>query len=186
MKKRILALTTSVLVVLAVLIVPMVAMATHQAEQQASTGRATTINITAQNYTSPVSTITFLEGTPSTNVSAPYNDFDGIGSPQAFGDPGTPVVTLLNGASVNYTISYNITTFTNSTVANEYYLINDKGAACASADNITDAVTFDTDTSTGTTIVHGAGNEKDLYLKITLSDEAGKSGTSTITILGES
>ncbi len=95
-------------------------------------------------------------------------------------------MTLLNGGSATYTIWYGITTFTNGVVASEYYLVNDKGAACADASAVSNAVTFDTPTSTGVTIAPGAGNEKDLYLKITLSSVAGESGSSTITILGES
>ena len=184
MKKRILALA-GVLALVAVLVVPMVAMATHQAEQSASTGSATTINIRAQDYTTAVADITFPAGTPSTEVSNPSNDKP---ETQILGDAGTakPVVTLFNGSSVTYTIWYNITTFTNDVVSNEYYLINAKGGGCADAGAITDAVTFDTDTATTTTIEAGAGKEKDLYLKIVLSDVAGQSGSSTLTILGES
>jgi len=148
---------------------------------------STTIEIRAQDYSTTVTDITFPEGAPGSEVSQPYNDADGSGSPQGFGDAGVakPVVTLYNGGSATYTIWYNIATFTEGIVSSEYYLINAKGAACTSADSITNAVTFDADTSTGTTIATGAGNEKDLYLKITLSDVAGKSGTSALTILGE-
>ena len=187
MKKKILALV-GVLVLVAVLIVPMVVLGDNTATQGASTTAATTIEVRAQDYTSTVATITFPEGAPSATVSTPTNDVDGGGSPQGFGGAGTakPVVTLYNGGSVTYTIWYNIATFTNGVVSNEYYLINAKGAACADDTVITDAVTFDTDTATAATIVNGADNEKDLYLKITLSALAGKSGTSVLTILGES
>jgi len=148
---------------------------------------STAIEIRAQNYTTSVSSITFLEGTPGATVSQPYNNIDGTSSPQTFGGAGSakPVVTLYNSGASTLTIWYNITTFTNSVVANEYYLVNTKGAACNSADDITNAVTFDTNTSTGTTIAVGSGNEKDFYLKITLSSPAGKTGDSTLTILGE-
>ncbi len=146
---------------------------------------STAIEIRAQDYSTAVTAITFPEGAPSATVSTPYNDADGSGSPQAFGTPSTPVVTLFNGGSVTYTIWYNITTFTNGIVSDEYYLINNKAVACTSADAITNVVTFDADTNTGTTIAAGDGNEKDLYLKITLSDVAGKTGISTLTILGE-
>ena len=145
------------------------------------------IEIRSQNYLTAVTAITFPEGATGATVSQPYNDADGSGSPQAFGDAGVakPVVTLYNGGSATYTIWYNIATFTEGIVSSEYYLINAKWAACTSADSITNAVTFDADTSTGTTIATGEGQEKDLYLKITLSDVAGKTGTSTLTILGE-
>jgi len=148
---------------------------------------STAIEIRAQNYTTLVSNITFPEDAPGATVSQPYNDIDGSGNPQTFGGAGVakPVVTLYNGGASTLTIWYNITTFTNGVVSNEYYLINDKGAACADVNAITNAVTFDTNITTGTTIAQGAGNEKDLYLKIALSASAGKTGTSTLTILGE-
>jgi hypothetical protein len=60
-----------------------------------------------------------------------------------------------------------------------------KGAACADDTVITNAVTFGSNQTTGITILHTAGNEKDFYLKIALSSEAGKTGTSDLTILGE-
>ena len=150
-------------------------------------GLSTAIEIRAQNYTTSVSSITFPEAASETTVSQPYNNIDGSGSPQTFGGAGVakPLVTLYNSGASTLTIWYNITTFTNSVVSSEYYLINAKGAACANADAINNAVTFGADTSTGTTIAAGAGNEKDLYLKVVLSAVAGKTGTSTLTILGE-
>jgi hypothetical protein len=151
------------------------------------TGLSTAIAIRAQNYTTNVTSITFPEAASGATVSQPYNNIDGSGSPQTFGGAGIakPVVTLYNSSASTLTIWYNITTFTNGVVSSEYYLINAKGAACNSAADITNAVTFDTNTTTGTTILAGAGNEKDLYLKVTLSSVAGKTGTSTLTILGE-
>lgn len=150
-------------------------------------GFSTAIEIRAQNYTSAVSTITFPEGAPGSVISQPYNNVDGAGNPQVFGGAGTakPVVTLYNGSGGSLIIWYNITTFTNSIVSSESYLVNNKGAACTDANCITGSVTFDTDTTTGVTIVNGAGNEKDFYLKITLSAVAAKTGNSTLTILGE-
>jgi hypothetical protein len=146
----------------------------------------TSISIRAQNYTNNVTDIIFPEGASGTTVSQPYNTYDGSGSPQTFGGAGVakPVVTLYNGSASTLTIWYNITTFTNGVASNEYYLINAKGAACNSADAITNAVTFGANTSTLTTIAL-VGYEKDLYLKVNLSSVAGKTGTSTLTILGE-
>lgn len=150
-------------------------------------GLSNTIEIRAQDYTTSVSNITFPEGDSGTIISNPYNDIDGVGSPQVFGGAGVakPVVTLYNGGASTLTIWYNITTFTNGIVSDEYYLVNDKVAACADVSCITNTATFDTDTTTGTTIAVGVGNEKDLYLKINLNTVAGKSGNSTLTILGE-
>ena len=153
----------------------------------ASGGFSTAIEIRAQDYTTSVSSITFPQATPESTVSGPYNNIDSSGNPQTFGGAGTakPVVTLYNGGGSTLTIWYNITTFTNSIVSSENYLVNTKGAACTDASCITGSVTFDTDTIIGTTIATGAGNEKDFYLKAILSAVAGKTGTSTLTILGE-
>lgn len=150
----------------------------------AAAGFSTAIEIRAQNYTTSVSTITFPQGAPGATVSNPSNS---AGNTQTFGGAGTakPVVTLYNGSAGTLKIWYNITTFTNGIVSSENYLVNNKGAACADASCITNAVTFDTNTDTGTTITAGAGNEKDFYLKIVLSAVAGKTGNSTLTILGE-
>ena len=148
---------------------------------------STAIEVRAQNYTTSVSSITFPVGASGATVSAPYNNVDTITAPQVFGGAGTakPVVTLYNGNASTLTVWYNVTTFTNSVVSSESYLVNAKGAACADASCITQSATFGADTTTGTTITAGAGNEKDFYLKITLGTPAGKSGDSTLTILGE-
>ena len=150
-------------------------------------GLSTAIEVRAQDYTTSVSTITFPEGATGVTISAPFNNVDTVTAPQVFGGAGTakPVVTLYNGSGGSLIIWYNITTFTNGVVSSENYLVNNKGAACADASCIAGAVTFDADTTTGTTITAGAGNEKDLYLKTILSSSAGRSGSSTLTILGE-
>lgn len=83
-------------------------------------------------------------------------------------------------------IWYTITAFANSVAASEKYLINAKAAACANVDAVNVTVIFDTPTDSGIQILTGAGNEKDLYLVLTLGAVAGKTGTSAITILGES
>lgn len=176
---------TIIFVIAALLMLSTIAYANNEATQNASTSSATSISIKAQDYTTDVSTITFPAGVPGATISNPSNDHP---DNQTLGGAGTakPVVTLLNSGGATYTIWYQITTFTNSVVANEFYLVNNKGAACADAATISNAVTFVTLTSTGVTINSGVGNEKDLYLKVTLGSAAGKSGTSTITILGES
>ena len=161
--------------------------AVNDATQNASTSQATTIEVKAQDYSTAVTSITFPVGAPSAEVSLPTNS---AADTQTFGGAGVakPVVTLLNGSAGTLTVWYNITTFTNGAVSSENYAIKAKAAACADATCITETATFDADTvSTGsvTTIVNGAGNERDLYLKVGLSALAGKSGTSTLTILGE-
>jgi len=146
--------------------------------------RSTAIEVKAQDYSTAVTSITFPAGAPSAEVSLPTNS---ALDTQTFGGAGTakPVVTLYNGGGSTLTIWYNITSFTNSVVSSEYYLINTKGAACADASCITNAVTFDADTGSAGATTIAAGAEKDLYLKITLGSPWGKTGTSTLTILGE-
>ncbi len=152
---------------------------------------STSLMICAQDYSSAVSTITFPAGEPGTVVSNPYNDIDGQANEQTFGDTGIakPVLTIVNTGASLETIWYNIGTFTNGVVSNEYYLINNKGAACSNAGAISNSVTFDTDTSTSLSVaaIGGANDtdKKDLYLKVMLGSVTSKSGTSTITILGE-
>ncbi len=189
MKKRSIVLGL-LLALLAVLVSPVPISATNTGTQSASTIAASAIYIRAQDYATDVTSITFPAGAPGATVSTPYND-NITGSTQNFSaTPGSakPVVTLVNTADTTYNIWYNITAFSGSVVTSEYYLINDKGAACADADAITGVVTFGTDNTTGKTIgASSAGDaaKKDLYLKVTLSAVGSKTGTSTLTILGE-
>lgn len=142
------------------------------------------IQIKAQDYGTDVGSITFPEGAPGVTVSSPSN---GQSETQAFGAAGEakPVVTLVNTGSATYKLYLEVSTFTDGCVASEYYLVNDKGTACPSADYVNNAVVFDTLTDTGTTIGTGSANAKDLYLKVGLSALAGRSGSSTLTVLGE-
>jgi len=193
MKKRILALA-GVLVLVAVLVVPMAVLAAvNDATQTASTSKADAINIRAQDCTTAVAAITFPVDAPSTEVSDPSNDKP---ETQILGAAGTakPVVTLVNTAAVAYTVWYNIGAFSEGVVSSENYVIIAKGSECLNADAITESATLDGSdhvcTGTITTIAatgdSGEADERDLYLKITLSALAGKQGTSTLTILGES
>ncbi|AKG53245.1 hypothetical protein DGWBC_0566 [Dehalogenimonas sp. WBC-2] len=152
----------------------------------ATTGSAS-IEVRDQTYLLAVADITFPAASPGTAVTNPANDHS---QTQLFGDAGTakPVVTLVNTADIAYIVWYNITEFSNGIVTAEYFLVNDQGAACADAAAVTGSVTFGSNQSTGVTIgkaTDGAAAQKDLYLTITLSSVALKSGTSTITILGE-
>jgi len=189
MEKKILALASS-LILVATLIGSAAVLATNVATQGATTNKATAIEVRSQDYTTTVSTITFPAGNPGAVISLPTN---GVGAEvQTFGAAtvAKPVVTLYNGASVTYNIWYQITAFSPNVVASENYVVIAKAGACANADAITQTATLDgtpyTTTGTVTTIEAGAGNERDLYLKVTLSDIAGTAGTSTLTILGES
>jgi hypothetical protein len=152
---------------------------------------STAIEIRAQNYTTNVTNITFPADTPSAEISLPTN---GVGAEvQTFGGAGTakPVVTLVNsGTKLN--IWYNISTWSPANVvASEKYIILAKGAACASANAITNTAVIGTDTKDADNTQIGSDapgenpTQKDLYLKITLDASAGKTGTSTLSVLGE-
>jgi len=183
-KKRILALA-GVLALMAVLVVPTTALASNVGTQGATTDKASTITIVGQDYSTPVSAITFPAGAPGAVISTPTNDQTEI---QVFGAAGTakPVVALLNGSSGALKIWYTITTFSpDLTDSTEKYLISTKGAVCADADAVNLPVVFTTLTESASTITNGAGNEMDLYLVLTLGAAAGGTGSSTITIFGE-
>ncbi len=106
MKGRLLVLGVVALIVSA-LVVPAVVMASHEAEQEASTAYAETIHIVDKSGTNDylVSKITFPEGIPGTTVSNPYNthwdgDADVDDDPQFLdGAASEPVVLLKNTES---------------------------------------------------------------------------------------
>ena len=186
MKKKVLLLF-GVLALVAAVVIPMAALANsagNEATQEASTGKATSIEIRAQDYTTAVSTITFPGGTPGSTISNPYNDRAGDVA-QTLGAAGTakPVVTLVNTDVVAYTIWYNTTAFTSDVVSNEWWQIVPAVQGCTEIPNLVD---FGNDTNTTKTIdeAGGANCQKDLYLKVDLSATGGQTGTSTLTILG--
>ena len=188
MKKKILALTGA-LVLTATLIVSEAVLAAYQATQEASTAKATTFLIggteTATKDTA-VSTITFPEAAPGTTVDAPYNNIDGLGDPQVLSTTASePVVTLKNTASVTYNVTLEITTWTNSLVDMEYYNLATSGAT--NIDTVTAALSAANGgantVSTGVSIT--AASYKDLYLKLGLTSVGSKTGTSTLSVLGE-
>ena len=188
MEKKILALTGA-LVLAAALIGSEAVLAAHQATQEASTAKATTFLIGGTETTTKdtaVSTITFPEAAPGTTVDTPFNDIDGSGDPQVLSSTASePAVKIKNThASASYNVVLEITTWTNSLVDMEYYNLAADGAT--NIDAVTTALSAANGgantVSTGVSI--NAGAYKDLYLKLTLSSVAGKTGTSTLTILG--
>lgn len=153
-----------------------------------TSGYTSNIQIRSQNYSDLVSNITFPKSPPGATVSNPYNNVDGVNNSQSFGGAGVakPVVTLYNSGNNALKIWYNITSFTNNIIFNEYFTIKNKGGTCSDVDCVDQTVVFDTNTDTGATISPGSDNEKDLYLKVILGSFSDDLGTSTITILGES
>ena len=189
MEKKILALAGA-LVLVATLIVSEAVLAAYQATQQASTSKATTFLIGGTETTTKdtaVSTITFPEAVPGTTVDAPYNDIDSSGDPQVLSTTASePAVKIKNThASASYNVVLEITTWTNSLVDKEYYNLAGDGAT-----NI-DAVTTELSAANGgantvsTGVSIGAATYKDLYLKLGLTSVGGKTGTSTLSVLGE-
>ena len=133
-----------------------------------------------------LTTITFPEGTTETTISAPYNNLDGSGDPQVLSATvSEPVAKIKNTGSVIYNITLEITTWTNSVANMEYYNLATDGATNINTvtSELSDANGTARSVSTGVSI--SAGTYKDLYLKLVLSSSAGKTGASTLTILGE-
>jgi len=183
MRKSILLLTGNLILVL-VLIVSVTVLAANTAEQQASTKKATTIAIKDQSGATDVSTITFPEGDPGSEVTQPYNDVNGSGSPQVFGASSTPVVQLITSTTYNLWWKVSEGSGWDTAVADENCYITDSTGVTKS--------TFDTNKSTlstwGTqtnTSQQVTTSKKYFYLTIDLENVGGKSGTSTLEVLGE-
>ena len=134
-----------------------------------------------------VATITFPETVSGDTVSVPYNNIDGSGDPQVLSSTvSEPVVHIKNThASITYNIILEITTWTNSVVSMEYYnLVADDAVNIQMvASELSNTSGAARSVSTGVSIT--AGTYKDLYLKLTMGSVYGKTGTSTLTILGE-
>lgn len=186
MKKKISTLGI-VLALVAVLVTPMAALASNEAGQGASTTSATTIDIMDQAGTTAITTITFPVGVPTTTVSDPSNNLDGVGSPQVIAATSTPVATLISGTAYNVHVTITDDSGWAVIVSNEKLYID--SAQTGTVDSATFSGGAYNYSNWGvqesiTQSVDIDGN--DLYLTIDLTAAAGKSGTSTITILGES
>jgi hypothetical protein len=153
-------------------------------------GTENSIEIHAQDYIRDISSITFPQGNPGSIISAPYNNIDGGSSPQTYGTSSKPVVTLVNTSLNPLVIWIKVTAFTpNAVVETEYYRTNAIDIDCGSADNVDNDLVFGV-SENSTVTINGSGDgdlaKKDLYLKVKLSSTLyGKSGSSTLEILGE-
>ncbi len=147
-------------------------------------GTETTIEIVGKGADTPVGTITFPQGEPSDIISAPYSNVDS-GDPQFLdANNSEPVVRLKNTSVGTLRVWLEITGWTDNAVASQRYELVTDGTTTVNAVATTlssdgTSATVDT-TETLLTGAYGA-----LYLEITLSSQYGKSGTSTLTILGE-
>lgn len=160
-------------------------LAANTATQTASSTVATTISVVAKTTDDPITTISFPQAAPGATVSIPYNDTE-TGNPQVLSATvSEPVVRLKNTSGGTYNVTLAITTWTNSVTDMEYYNLANSGAV-----NIETVTTSLSEANGGAkTVATGVSipttEYKDLYLKLVLSSVAGKTGTSTLTILGE-
>ncbi|MCK5122967.1 MAG: hypothetical protein KAQ87_02360 [Candidatus Pacebacteria bacterium] len=133
-----------------------------------------------------LTTITFPESATEDTISAPYNNLDGSGDPQVLSATvSEPIAKIKNTGGVTYNITLEITTWTNSVANMEYYNLAADGDTNINAVTAELSDTNGTARSVSTSVSIAAGTYKDLYLKLVLSSAAGKTGTSTLTILGE-
>ena len=94
---------------------------TNNATQEATSNKIETIAIKTQDgTTAEITTITFPAAAASAEVTAPYNDSDGSGSPQELHDTSsTPVATLVSATTYNLYVSVTDTDNWTETVTSE-------------------------------------------------------------------
>ncbi len=149
-------------------------------------GTEITIHIVDKIGDTAITNITFPEGAPSANVSDPYNDVDTDTDPQVVaGSNSEPVVRLSNTSAGTLKVWLQIADWQNGVVVDEDYALVDTTTTDVSAVNVQLsanglAASVDTGVSMAT------GTYRALYLRVTLGTGSGKSGISTLTILGES
>src|SRR3989338_7292480 len=153
-------------------------LAGNTSTQSASTAADTTIT-----------TITFPEGAASATVSNPYNDVDTVSDAQVLhATTSEPVVRLKNTSGGALNISLSISSWTGTIAASEGYALSDPATTTTSTVTDSNLSTDGTDglspVATGVSV--GAASYKALYLELILSSSAGATGTSTLTVLGES
>ncbi|MFA6397748.1 MAG: hypothetical protein WDK96_02790 [Candidatus Paceibacterota bacterium] len=162
-------------------------LAANTSTQEASTAAATTISVVGKVADTAVTTITFPQGAPSATISNPYNDVDTVTDAQVLsGTVSEPVVRLKNTSGGALNITLEITSWTNGIAASEGYALSDP--ATTTTTTITDTnLSADGNSATVATGASVASTAyKALYLEMILSALAGVSGTSTLTVLGES
>lgn len=165
-------------------------LAGNEATQVASTTAATTLSVVGKVADTAITTITFPEAAPSATVSVPYNDIDTVSDPQVLSATvSEPVVRLKNTSGGTYNVTLEITTWSNSIAASEDYdLVVTTDTTVAVVSNVLSATggaaNVDTYTQDSVPAITASGYMA-LYLEIVLGADAGKTGTSDLTILGE-
>ncbi len=187
MKKGILALAM-VLALVGVLVMPMAALADNGADQSASTDLATTILIRNIGDNTTVASITFPSATGGSVVSNPSCDYPETQVLTATESEATPVAILTSTTAYN-ALWYNVTSVSawGDVVASEklYTIAIDGNFSLTTfGTNAYNMTVWGTDQETTQSLV--ANVDKELYLQVTLKSVAGLTGTSTLTVLGES
>lgn len=159
--------------------------AANTATQSASTAAATTISVVGKSADTAVATITFPQGSPGATISVPYNDVDTVTDAQVLsGTVSEPVVRLKNTSAGTLNVTLEITTWENGVAASEDYELVPPATTTVSVVNdvlSADGSAASVDTAVGiATTAYGA-----LYLELVLSGLASVTGTSTLTVLGE-
>lgn len=159
--------------------------ASNSSTQEASTSQATTIEVVGKSSDTAVTTITFPEGAPSATVSAPYNDVDTDSDPQFLdASSSEPVVRLKNTSGGALDVTLEITSWTNGVAASEdYELVDTTSTNITSVSSVLSSDGNSNTVSTGESVA--SSGYKALYLELNLSGVANKTGTSTLTVLGE-
>ena len=163
-------------------------LASNVSTQSASTASATTITVVGKVADTAITTITFPEGAPSATISVPYNNVDTVSDAQVLsGTVSEPVVRLKNTSGGTLNVTLEITTW-NGTYAGfvaseDYELVVTTDATVAVVDNVLSA--NGNAASVPTTIGITTGAYKALYLELVLGSLAGKTDSSTLTVLGE-
>ena len=163
-------------------------LAANTATQEASTAAATTISVVGKAADTAITTITFPQGAPSATVSDPYNDVDTVSDSQVLsGTVSEPVVRLKNTSGGTLNVTLEITTW-NGTYAGfvaseDYELVVTTDTTIAAVASVLSSNGNAASVATAIGITTGAYNA--LYLELVLGSLAGKSGSSTLTVLGE-
>ena len=175
----------TILALAVILLTQMTVLADNTSNQSASTAKATTITVVDKTGDVAITTITFPEAAVSATVTVPYNNENGDGDPQVVaGSNSEPVVRLKNTSGGALDAWLSIGSWTESAViAEDYELVSAATTDVATVDDVlsADGATATVDTNTEV----AAGGYMCLYLGIDLGSLAGKTGTSTLTILGE-
>ncbi len=159
--------------------------ADNDASQEASTTQAATVSIVGKVADTAITTITFPEGAASATISTPYNNVDTVTDAQVVaGSDSEPVVRLNNTSGGTLQAWLEITTWSDGVAASEdYELVTTATTNVAVVDDVLSADGNSASVDTSVTIP--TTEYRALYLELVLSALSGKSGTSTLTVLGE-